>query len=86
MISPMCIMIDKLVDSIDLSCFGQYYKANDIIGGRANLDYAILLKVYMYSLYYDVRIRKIEEHYSLGSELHYLSLGIHHFPKRTVFS
>ena len=53
---------------------------------RANLDYAILLKVYMYSLYYDVRIRKIEEHYSLGSELNYLSLGIHHFPKRTVFS
>ena len=41
MISPMCIMIDKLVDSIDLSCFGQYYKANDIIGGRPNPTFGL---------------------------------------------
>lgn len=86
MLSPICIMIDKLVENIDLSCFEQYYKANDITGGRPNLDYAILLKIYMYSLYNDIRIRKIEQYFSLGTELHYLSLGIHHFPKSTVFS
>lgn len=86
MLSPMCIMIDKLVESIDLSCFEQYYKANSITGGRPNLDYAILLKIYMYSLYNDIRIRKIGQYFSLGSELHYLSLGIHHFPKNTIFS
>lgn len=49
--SPMCIMINKLVDSIDLSCLVQYYKSNNITGGRPNLDYAILLKIYMHSLY-----------------------------------
>lgn len=27
-LSPICIMIDKFVDDIDLSCFNQYYKSN----------------------------------------------------------
>lgn len=85
-LSPICIMIEKLANSIDLSCFEQYYKSNNITGGRPNLDYKILLKIYMHSLYNDFRIRDIERHYSLGSELHYLSLGIHHFPKSTVFT
>jgi len=30
MLSPMCIMIVKLVESIDLSCFEQFYKTNNI--------------------------------------------------------
>lgn len=85
-LTPICIMIDKFVDTIDLSCFDQYYKTNNQIGGRPNLDYRIMLKIYMYSLYYDISINKIHEYYALGSDLHYLSYGIHHFPKRSIFS
>lgn len=85
-ISPITIIIDKFVDTIDLSCFNQYYKSNKQIGGRPNLDYRLLLKIYMYSLYSNISINKIHEFYSLGSDLHYLSHGIHHFPKRSVFS
>lgn len=85
-LSPICIMIDKFVDDIDLSCFNQYYKSNKKNGGRPNLDYRLLLKIYMYSLYSNISINKIHEYYSLGSDLHYLSHGIHHFPKRSIFS
>lgn len=85
-LSPICIMIDKFADTIDLSFFDQYYKSNNQIGGRPNLDYRLLLKIYMYSLYSNISINKIHEYYSLGSDLHYLSHGIHHFPKRSIFS
>jgi len=37
-------------------------------------------------VYHDIRIRNIEQCCSLGSELHYLSLGLHHFPKKSTLS
>lgn len=86
MLPPMCIMINALVNSIDLSCFSQYYKANEVVGGRPHLDHKILLKIYMYSLYHDIRIRNIEQTCSLGSEVHCLSLDANHFPKKSALS
>lgn len=86
MISPMTIIIDKFLDTIDLSFFEKYYKSDEIIGGRPNLDYKIMLKMYMYALYNDISMRNLKNFNSLGSELNFLSQGLHHFPQRTVFS
>jgi transposase len=85
-LSPMTILIDKFLDTIDLSFFQRYYQSNSKTGGRPNLDFRIMLKIYMYALYNDISIRSLKNFYSLGSELSFLSQGIHHFPGRTVFS
>ena len=45
-----------------------------------------MLKLYLYSLYNIVSIRKLPIHYSMGSELSYLAQGLKHLPKRPTFS
>ena len=86
LLSPMSIIINHFVDTIDLSFFEQYYKANNIVGGRPNFDYKVMLKIYMYALYNDISIRKLNEFNSLGSNLHFLSQGLPNFPKKSMVS
>jgi len=86
MLSSMTIVIDKFVDTIPLSFFEKYYKSNNKTGGRPNLDYKIMLKIYMYALYNDISIRSLKNFNSIGSELNFLSLGIHQFPKKSAFT
>ena len=85
MISPVCAVIDHFVDNLDLTCFNQYTKSNDTIGGRPAISARCLLKVYMYSLLCSISIRKIDTHYSVGSELAFLTNDEPQFPKRSVF-
>ena len=85
MISPMCAVIDHFVDHLDLSCFSQYTKSNAIVGGRPAISAKCLLKVYMYSLLCGISIRKLGTHYSVGSELAFLTNDEPRFPKRSVF-
>jgi len=85
-LSKMAIMINAFVENIDLSFFKEYYKANNIIGGRPNLDYAVLLKIYLYSLYKGFSIRTLNEHNALGSNLHYLSQGLKRLPQKSAFT
>ena len=86
MLSPMSIIINNFVDNIDLSFFDQYYKSNKIFGGRPFFNYKFLLKIYMYALYKDISIRELKNFASLGSDLHFLSYDLPHFPKRSIFS
>ncbi|MCL2320687.1 MAG: transposase [Oscillospiraceae bacterium] len=82
---PMCIVINSFVNNLDLSFFKQYYKSNELIGGRPHFDYKVLLKIYLYSLYRNISIRNLSNFNSPGSNLHYLSQGLSHFPERTEF-
>ena len=82
----MSIIISIVVDSLNLSFFKQYYKSNELIGGRPYFDYKILFKIYLYSLYRNISIRNLINFNSPGSELNYLSQGLSHFPEKTVFS
>jgi transposase len=84
-ISDMTILINSFVESIDLSFFSNHYHSNEVIGGRPHTDYRIMLKIYLYALYNAISIRRLTEHYSLGSNLHYLSQGLKCFPKRSSF-
>jgi|GEM_PF-1380875 len=86
MISPMCAVIDHFVDYLDLSCFSQHIKSNSVVGGRPAISAKCLLKIYMYSLLCGIPLRKLDVHYSVGSELAYLTCDEPHFPKRTVFT
>jgi len=85
-ISDMTIMIESLVEGIDLSFFSHHYNSNEIIGGRPNVDYRIMLKLYLYLLYNGISSRKLAEHYSLGSNLHYLVHGLGFLPKKSTIS
>jgi len=85
-LSPMCVIISSFIDTMDLSFFKQYHKSNKLTGGRPPYDYKILLKIYLYSLYYNISIRKLNNFYSLGSELHYLCQEFSNLPERTTLS
>ena len=85
-LSEMTIIINTFVEKINLCFFKQYYKSNNNIGGRPNLDYTVMLKIYLYSLYKGFSIRTLHEHYALGSNLHYLSLGLAYFPQKSAFT
>ena len=86
MISPMCAVIDHFFDQIDLSCFMQYIKSNSTVGGRPAINASCLLKIYTYTLLCGISLRKLDVHYSVGSELAFLTTDEPNFPKRTVFS
>lgn len=85
-INPMAIIINDFIDSVELSFFEQYYKANGVSGGRPPYAYTTLLKIYMYSLYNDISIRNLNEYYTTGSNLHFLSQEFKTLPNRKVFS
>ena len=84
--SKITFLINDFISASDFSFFDKYYLSNDIIGGRPNYDYRILLKIFLYSLYNDISLNKIKSFHHLGSELHYLSIGLPSFPKSTIFS
>jgi len=85
-LSPMCIIINDFVDSIDLSFFDDYYKANRKTGGRPNYNYGTLFKIYLYALYERISIRSLNRFFTLGSNLHYLAQELSDFPDHTTFS
>lgn len=85
-LSYMTIMINSLIENLDLSLFDQYYKSNNVIGGRPNVDYKIMLKIYLYALYNSISVRKLNEYNALGSNLHYLMHGTNKLPGNSTFS
>lgn len=85
-LSPMCIVINSFIDTLDLLFFDEYVKNNKIIGGRKTFQHKELLKILLYALYANISIRQLKTFYSLESELHFLSLGLPHFPKRSIFT
>jgi hypothetical protein len=86
MISPMCAVIDHFVDHIDLSCFEQYIKSNDITGGRPAISANCLLKIHMYALLCGISHRNLNKYYSVGSELAFLTNNEPRFPKHSAIS
>jgi len=82
----MCAVIDHFVDHTDLSCFNQHIKSNRDIGGRPAVSANCLLKIYMYALLCGISHRNIEQYYSVGSELAFLTNDEPHFPKHSAVS
>lgn len=85
-LNPMTIIINDFINSMDFSFFEQYYKSNEMIGGRPPYEYTTLLKIYMYSLYNDISIRTLHEFYVTGSNLHFLVQEFGSLPNRKIFS
>ena len=85
-INPLAIVINDFVNSMDFSFFKQYYHSNNIQGGRPPYNYKTLFKIYIYMLYNNISINKLNEFYSLGSNLHFLSQELKKLPSREVFT
>lgn len=85
-INPISIVIENFVNSMDFSFFDKHYKSNEVTGGRPPYKYTTLLKIYMYSLYNNISIRNLQEHFINGSNFHFLSQELKSCPNRKVFS
>ena len=85
-LNSITIVIENFVTSMDFSFFEQYYKSNELIGGRPPYRYTTLLKVYMYALYNNISVRNLHEYYFSGSNLHFLSQELKALPNRKIFS